>query len=497
MVNELNQKLFKAFEDGFQNDQRWQILFTEDGCLIEDNADRVCPRPGDRFKHPLVDFYTDPQYSLFKNRHDEIFIPEDATVPAMNDFEILQVFEDVKQLDRFPCFARAGARKFYRLNPANVKVGILTAGGTAPGLNMVIDSITKRHYQLGTKYAEVSKVPRNVKVMGFVGGYLGLAKKEYKEIDYHDTDKHALDPCSFLKALRAEESDEMLDKLTQAVRDLELDILYTIGGGGTHSAAHGIAERLKNDNPRRLIVAGPKTMDNDLNYTDVTFGFRTTVDNAKEVIMRMHADAEALNRLAIIELFGAESGFVALHASYASGEVDYALIPEMMDEPQEELERCVNRIAERLDRNQHAVLVVAEGASRTLTGKTGHEAFEELVIQLEEGINKAAEELRQKDRPENKKKAGDPVLPDGYAIFTNEPRHQIRSTPPNTFDIDLCKYTGKLMVDTALAGFTDCSVNLWQNEYVLVPLATTTARLKKVNVASYYFLTMAERYLLP
>ena len=129
-----------------------------------------------------------------------------------------------------------------------------------------------------------------------------------------------------------------------------------------------------------------------------------------------------------------------------------------------------------------------------MAGDNSSDAFPKLVAAVEKGVKSAADQICLQDRPEAKKHAGQPVLPIGYGILTNEPRHLIRSTPPNTFDIDLCKYTGKLMVDAALAGYTDCAVNLWQNEYVLVPLATATAKLKEVNIASYYFLSMMEKY---
>ena len=484
--------LIDALQTRFADNLRWRLLFTEDGHLIQSKAERVLPRSGGPFVHPLAQFYEN--HMLFQHRRDEIFIPEDSVVPALNDLGILEVFEQVGQRDRFPCFVRAGARREYHLNPAQVKVGILTAGGTAPGLNVIIDSITKRHYQLGTEYAKAHNLALDLKVLGIRGGYVGLRDLDTVELGFHTTDTHALEAGSFLKALRGDRTEDMLDQLKERIVDLELDILYTVGGNGTQTAAHGIAQRLQAIEPRPLIVAGSKTMDNDLNFTDVTFGFRTTVDNAHEVIRRLHADAQTLNRLAIIELFGAKSGFVALHAAYTSGEVDYVLIPEMMNDPQVEFKRCVKRLAHRLDKNQHAVLVIAEGASQMLADGKSSDAFPKLVAAVEKGVKSAADQICQQDRPEAKKHAGQPVLPIGYGILTNEPRHQIRSTPPNTFDIDLCKYTGKLMVDAALAGYTDCAVNLCQNEYMLVPLATATARLKIVNIASYYFLSMMEKY---
>jgi 6-phosphofructokinase 1 len=188
-------------------------------------------------------------------------------------------------------------------------------------------------------------------------------------------------------------------------------------------------------------------------------------------IRTVHWEAETQNRIAVIELFGAGSGFVALHAGFLSGEADFIMIPEF-----EFTEKQIfSHFDKRLKKRDHAVLVVAEGALREF--QHGDET------QKEDAFGNFV----------NKLKARFPK----YGLVDVRPRHLIRGTRPESFDLDLAKYTGYLMADTALAGYTNCSVQLWQGSYVLVPLPTAVARLGKVQSWSPYFWYMAQRYLLP
>jgi 6-phosphofructokinase len=120
--------------------------------------------------------------------------------------------------------------------------------------------------------------------------------------------------------------------------------------------------------------------------------------------------------------------------------------------------------------NQHAVLVVAEGA--LLPFVHGQQA------KKEQAFTEFVQFLRQQ-------------VPSGVSDV--RARYLIRDTPPNAYDLILCKWTGKLMVDTALAGFTGCSVHLWQGDFVLVPFATATCKLKQVPTWSYLLQTLLDR----
>jgi len=283
-----------------------------------------------------------------------------------------------------------------------------------------------------------------------------------------------------------------IKKLVANIRKLDLDILYTVGGNGTLKITDIIAEELQKDGGKPCtLVSGPKTMDNDINFTDVTFGFRTTVDNATKIIRDIHREAETLERIGIVELFGADSGFVALHSGYASGEADYVLIPETMGNDFNgiclEMEKTIKQLKKRVEDKHHALLIVAEGA----TGRA------KAYIKNNPDFVKSFEHGDEDEKAQNFAALAEHIKKICKTkVFSNQPRHLIRATPPNCFDTDLCKYTGKLMVDTALAGYTRCSVQLWQNNYVIVPLETAIAELKKVDTTEYYFTSMREKYLL-
>jgi 6-phosphofructokinase 1 len=410
---------------------------------------------------------------------------------------LVDAFHKIGKLSHLPAFRLAGARKSYRLPFWPLKVGLLTAGGNAPGLNTMIDSIVKRHSILATLAGarETRDGIEGLEIHGYLGGYNGLLAEEESErrlpLTVWKTDPISSHAGSILMAKRGEVpkdgalSEKLAKRLAAAVKRDQLDILYVIGGNGTITGADALCEQLReihgpNDFPVR-VVAAPKTMDNDINYTDVTFGFRTTVNNANEILRRLHVEAETGGRIVVVELFGASSGFVALHAASASGETDYVLLPEMMGQTAEarrhELKTAAQLLARRFRRKKHAMLVVAEGASLPFQhgDAAGREkAFETLAAEL-------ATELKHE-------------LGFNPPLLLNRPQHLIRSTPPNSFDTELCKQTGKLMVDTALAGFSRCLVSSWQGRFCLVPMSAAIARLKQVNLAGYYPLSMMEKY---
>jgi 6-phosphofructokinase 1 len=379
-------------------------------------------------------------------------------------------------------------------------------------------------------------------------------------VDLHPriTDSWVNRGCSSLHALRTDsfnlqkgeekkKFEHFIHTMAENVRKLKLDVLYTIGGNGTMAVADALGEKLQIDGGKPcVVVAGPKTMDNDINFTDVTFGFRTTIDNAIHFLRDFHREAETLERVGIVELFGAASGFVALHAAYASGDADYVLIPEMMGDTvgsaRQELEKMVKRIKDRVAKHGHALLVVAEGATilanaviladreerkgrvlaqlqdldegvkQLVSGQT-----EEIGISVRGNLEMLSKLIQSSSSPSiaddtkmgeyrhgmkmEQEKAFTNLVDyvkrtSGRSVFFSQPRHLIRATPPNGYDIDLCKYTGKLMVDTALSGYTRTAVNLWQGRYMLVPLETAVASLKRVDTKDYYYITMWERYFL-
>jgi 6-phosphofructokinase 1 len=456
---------------------KWEMLFRSDGGLLQTLADRTAAPP--RFDNPTL-------RDLNKKR--SAFVPYEASVPAVHDWSVLDAFREAGLWEQLPRFLLAGERAQYALNPGQLTVGIVIAGGPAAGLNMVTDSIVKRHFSLATLSGDAG-ARHNLQVFGYRKGYVGLRTKDrvrlapstsaLKQASYPQdepvwfSDEWATDAGVRLKTLRekpvkdADAKRQLARQDAEVIRQEQLDILYVIGGNGTLAWAAEIGRALTELGAKDVVlVGGPKTMDNDVNFTDATFGFRTAVDNAAAFIRTVHTTAEAMDRLGVIELFGAASGFIALHAGYVSGVADYILIPEP---PAPDEQKVIAYLDRRIQKNGHAVLVVAEGALSAFQ----HGAAE----QKQEAFNVFLGRLRERYG----------------ALVDVRARYLMRDTAPNSFDLELCKWSGKLMVDTALAGFTRCSVNLWQGDYVLVPFEAATAQLKQVAPWSYFLQTLLDR----
>ena len=489
--------LYESLKSKLGEPGEWQWLFIPDGKrLIDTNVKRLS----------LNKCCENPTFQE-QDKPLSAFVCEGASIPVLHDWDTMQVFMHNDCIEAYPRFLRAGEQSEYRFNPTKLKVGILIAGGIAAGLNMVVDSIVKRHFSLATQLAK--RVPNTIRIYGYDGGYKGMMEGRKcllapsngaaREADYPTdpptrvTDPFALSEGSrLLKAGRGKEltdKDEIrtfaLEHAKKIVAD-ELDILYVIGGNGTLGWSGHIYEALEGIQNHKpiAIVGGPKSMDNDTFFTDATFGFRTAVDQATDFVLAIHADASSQDRLGLLEVFGAGTGWVALHACYDSGEGDEVLIPERMPEDQKDyddfLKGILDYVEDRLEDKGHAVLVVAEGAMpgyRFGDSDAKAKAFETLFSKIKQSYGL------------DRKKSGK----EPFSISDVRTRYLVRSTPPNTYDIELCKVTGKLMVDTALAGFTGCAVHRWQNDYVLVPFRTATERLKRVPIWDYFLQTFLDR----
>jgi len=224
-----------------------------------------------------------------------------------------------ESLDTSLCFEKAGPRETIFFDPPSTRAAIVTCGGLCPGLNNVIRSIV---LELHHKY-------RVREVLGFRYGYQGLGPNALPALhltpdvvrDIHKTGG------SILGTSRGAESVEtMVDTLEK----LGVDILFTIGGDGTLKGSHAIHEEVERRGLKIALVGVPKTIDNDVNFIDKTFGFDTAVEVARMAIDGAHTEAaSALNGVGLVKVMGRDSGFIAAHATLASLEVNYCLIPEV------------------------------------------------------------------------------------------------------------------------------------------------------------------------
>jgi ATP-dependent phosphofructokinase / diphosphate-dependent phosphofructokinase len=230
-----------------------------------------------------------------------------------------------------------------------LRVGVLTGGGDAPGLNAVIRAVTKSLILL-----------HDAEVIGVEDGFLGLIQQRIRPLSYSDVSgiltlggtilgtHNKANPFSYFKRGGADVSAQVI----KYTRGLGMDALVAIGGDGTMS----ISSRLQDAGLN--IVGVPKTIDNDLVATDRTFGFDTAVSIVTEAIDRLHTTAQSHQRVMIVETMGRYAGWIALHAGVAGG-ADVILIPEFEYDMEEVVRICQNR--ESFGRS-FTIIVVAEGA---------------------------------------------------------------------------------------------------------------------------------------
>src|SRR4051794_41443047 len=224
-----------------------------------------------------------------------------------------------------------------------VRLGVLTGGGDCPGLNAVIRSVVR-----------TAAIHYGSEVIGFRDGWRGLLENRTTPLDIAAVDGLLTRGGTTLGSARVapERLHEGLPQMKSVLATHGIDALIPIGGEGTLTAAHLLSQA------GVPVVGIPKTIDNDIDGTDLTFGFDTAVSIATEMIDRLHTTAESHQRVLLVEVMGRHAGWIALHAGLAAG-AHVTLVPE---EPFDVAE--VAKIVEgRFDRgDSHVIGVVAEGA---------------------------------------------------------------------------------------------------------------------------------------
>lgn len=235
------------------------------------------------------------------------------------------------------------------------KIAILTNGGDAPGLNAVIRAIVK------------SAKIHNIEVYGYIEGYKGFLENNYIKLDLNSNASGLLTKGGTIIGtsnytnvfnLKKENEDgsyeyvDMSDFCIEQFKKQGFDCLFTLGGDGTLKSARDFSIKGLN------IIGIPKTIDNDVALTDLTFGFDTAVATATEAIDRLHTTAESHKRVLVIEVMGRHAGWIALAAGIAGG-ADAILIPEIPFD----INRVAKKILERKELGKEfSIICVAEGA---------------------------------------------------------------------------------------------------------------------------------------
>ncbi|HEX8273444.1 MAG TPA: ATP-dependent 6-phosphofructokinase [Longimicrobiaceae bacterium] len=343
------------------------------------------------------------------------------------------------------------------------RIAINTGGGDAPGLNAVIRAATLGALQNGWE------------VLGIRRGYMGLF---HPEID----GEPGLVPLTAQKVsgithlggtilgttargnlfgMEVRQPDgtwgsrDLSDDIIQRFRELEVDALVAIGGDGSLRIAHILFQKGLH------VVGVPKTIDNDLGATEMTFGFQTAVDVATDAIGRLHSTAEAHQRIMVVQVMGRHTGWIALESGLAGG-ADVILIPEIPFS----VDRIVAKLREReASGRRFSIIVVAEGASE----RGGSPSFVEGTRRYGGIAERLAEEIEQASGKETR---------------TLVLGHIQRGGSPVPYDRNLALRFGAYAVRCIERGSFGAMVALRGPSICAVPLGDAVEELKRVPLES-------------
>lgn len=225
------------------------------------------------------------------------------------------------------------------------RIGVLTSGGDAPGMNAAIRSVVR--------YAIYNKL----EVVGIFRGFAGLIDGELKQLNHRSVSNVVNRGGTILKTARSEEflTEEGQSRAVQVIRDNKIDALILIGGDGTYRG--GIALNQRWNVP---CVGIPGTIDNDINGTDATIGADTAVNTALDAIDKIRDTATSMERIFVIEVMGRDCGFIAIQVALGGGAED-TIIPERKFNIQD---MCDNIVEGNIRGKISWIIIVAEGAAK-------------------------------------------------------------------------------------------------------------------------------------
>jgi 6-phosphofructokinase 1 len=334
-----------------------------------------------------------------------------------------------------------------------MRVGVLTGGGDCPGLNAVIRAIVRKAER---RYAD--------QVIGFRDGWLGILERDYFDLDVERMRGTLPRGGTILGSSRHHPFaiDGGPERVLEVVDELGVDAVIVIGGEGTLTITHRMSEL------GLPVVGVPKTIDNDISGTELTFGFNTAVQIATDAIDRLHTTAESHDRVMILEVMGRHAGHIATWAGIAGG-ATAVLIPE---EPFD-IEKVCEGIRQRHDRGRYAsIVVVAEGAqpAKGTIDLPDQEIDEFGHVRLGGIANILAAEVRQRT---------------GFDTRVTILGYVQRGGTPTAFDRVLATRYGIAAIDAVHDRHFGQMVALRSNKIICLPLQEAIGELKLVDPDLY------------
>lgn len=337
------------------------------------------------------------------------------------------------------------------------RVGMLTSGGDCQALNAAMRGVVKG----------LCSNRNDVEIYGFQDGYKGLIYSNFKMLTSRDFSGILTVGGTILgtsrqpfKLMRVPDENglDKVEAMKHTYHKLNLDCLVVLGGNGTHKTANMLREEGLN------VVTLPKTIDNDLWGTEMTFGFQSAVDIATDTIDRIHTTATSHSRVFIVEVMGHKVGWVTLHAGVAGG-ADIVLLPEIPYD--------IDVIAAAINKRKAAgksftIIAVAEGAiskedaalpKKELKKKQEKKKYPSVAYEL-------AEKVQEKTDQE---------------VRITVPGHTQRGGSPCPYDRVLATRLGAAAAEAILDGDFGCMIGVKRDEMIRVPLAEVAGKLKYVD----------------
>lgn len=384
------------------------------------------------------------------------------------------VMASIKNGEDLISFEKPGPKELLYFEPAKTKVAIVTCGGLCPGLNNVIRGLVTH---LWNRYGVTN-------IVGIQYGYAGLNPDNqipFINLTPELVDDIHKDGGSMLASSRGEQPYEII---VDTLERNNINILFCVGGDGTLKGAHGIYKEIEKRGLKISVAGIPKTIDNDINLIEKSFGFESAFTAAQPIILNAHYEAKgAINGVALIKLMGRDSGFIAANVALAVPDVNFCLIPEMdfeLDNP-ESKNGFLNLLEKRLERKKHAVVVVAEGAGQQFfkgerkKDASGNVLHEDIGVFMK---NQITDYFKQKNIP--------------ISVKYIDPSYIIRSIPANANDSKFCEQLTHNAVHAAMAGRTDFVVGYWNGSFTLLPIEAATSQRKKVNLEGEFWWSVVE-----
>ena len=334
-----------------------------------------------------------------------------------------------------------------------MRIGLLTGGGDCPGLNAVIRAVVRSAIDAYGDH-----------VIGFCDGWRGVMEDSFEELTIESTRGILPRGGTILRSSRTNpyKREGGPQKVRETLASHGVDGLIAIGGEDTL----GVANQLYGEGVH--VIGVPKTIDNDLGATDVTFGFDTALQVASEAIDRLHTTAESHNRILVVEVMGRHAGWIALHSGLAGG-ADVILIPEIPFD----IDEACRHIRRRHGRGRYfSIVVAAEGAvpkagTMALTAgdldEFGHPRLGGIGVRLEQEIEQRT----------------------GFETRATVLGHVQRGGTPTAFDRVLATRFGLAAIDAVHDGAWGMMVALRSTNIELVALSDAVAQLRTVPVEEY------------